>query len=350
VAAAFEHWVEPVNAVIAADVGGKVLRRLAGRVPLRPIENMKVPVPAWEPEWAWSGGYAAMPISEVEDIVVNANDRTTGAGLGVDYARHRAMRITALLTGRSGIAVGDLARIHTDDRLEPAGLAQRLIEGVEVGGAAGRIRDRLLRWDRRMAASSQEALLFAAWRTELVRWLVRQQPLSALANVPSAPDVFDRWLEPTSRLGYVWETACERAAELGIDVATGVRIALEQVAARMLAGSWGDRHTLAPVYEPSDHPNVAEPNLGDVGIGGDRDCVLATTSAPGVTDRFSVGPTARYVWDLADRQQSRWVVPFGASGVPGEPHFADQLPLWAAGELIPVTTDWDQLTPEALQV
>jgi penicillin amidase len=197
-----------------------------------------------------------------------------------------------------------------------------------------------------MAAGSQEALLFAAWRSELVRWLARQQPLAVLADVPSAPDLFDRWLEPVTRLGYVWETACERASELGIDIASGIRIALERVAARPPAGSWGDHHTLAALYEPSGHPDVAEPDLGAVGVGGDKDCVLATTSVPGVTDRFSVGPTARYIWDLANRQQSRWVVPFGASGVPGEPHFADQLPLWAAGELIPVVTDWDQLTPE----
>ena len=55
---------------------------------------------------------------------------------------------------------------------------------------------------------------------------------------------------------------------------------------------------------------------------------------------------ARYVWDLADRENSRWVVPFGASGVPDHEHFASQLPLWAAGDLIPVLTDWDLLTKE----
>jgi penicillin amidase len=290
-----------------------------------------------------------MPIGVVGDIVVNANDQTTGAGLGVDYAKpYRATRITTLLSGGSGIGVADLARIHTDDHLGSAGFAQRLIKDVAVDGAAGRLRDRLLEWDGRMAAGSQEASLFAAWRSELVRWLVRQQPLAALADVPPAPDVFDRWLEPVTRLGYVWETACERAGKLGIDLGQGVQIALERVAAEPPTGSWADRHILAALYEPSGHPDVIEPDLGAVGVGGDKDCVLATTSAPGVTDRFSVGPTARYVWDLEDRQQSRWVVPFGASGVPGEPHFADQLPLWAAGELVPVITDWDRLTPDFL--
>jgi penicillin amidase len=71
---------------------------------------------------------------------------------------------------------------------------------------------------------------------------------------------------------------------------------------------------------------------------------LSTGTAPGVSDACWRGPVARYVWDLADRSASRWVVPFGASGDPGSPHFADQLPLWAAGELIPIETDWSRLT------
>jgi penicillin amidase len=41
---------------------------------------------------------------------------------------------------------------------------------------------------------------------------------------------------------------------------------------------------------------------------------------------------ARYVWDLAGG--GRWVVPLGAAD--HGPHRVDQLPLWAAGELIPV--------------
>jgi penicillin amidase len=67
---------------------------------------------------------------------------------------------------------------------------------------------------------------------------------------------------------------------------------------------------------------------------------------PGLTDRAVRGPAARWVWDLADRDASRWVVPFGADGVPGSPHHHDQLPLWLGGELAPVVTDWNRLTPD----
>ena len=54
------------------------------------------------------------------------------------------------------------------------------------------------------------------------------------------------------------------------------------------------------------------------------------------------GSVARYVWDLADRQRGGWVVPLGASGAPG-PHHHDQLDAWAAAELLPLVTDWDEL-------
>jgi penicillin amidase len=86
-----------------------------------------------------------------------------------------------------------------------------------------------------------------------------------------------------------------------------------------------------------------------VELSGDSDCVLATSSVPGVSDACWRGPVARYVWDLTDRARSRWVVPYGASGHPGDPHFADQTPLWARGELIPLTTDWRTLTVDAYE-
>jgi penicillin amidase len=68
-----------------------------------------------------------------------------------------------------------------------------------------------------------------------------------------------------------------------------------------------------------------------VTLAGETDCVLATSSVPGVSDACWRGPVARYVWDLTNRADSRWIVPFGASGRPADPHFDDQLPLWADG-------------------
>ena len=55
----------------------------------------------------------------------------------------------------------------------------------------------------------------------------------------------------------------------------------------------------------------------------------------------------RYVHDPSDWRNSRWIVPLGASGHPGSPHFADQARLWADVETIPQLWDWEDIVDAA---
>ena len=59
-------------------------------------------------------------------------------------------------------------------------------------------------------------------------------------------------------------------------------------------------------------------------------------------DPFTVTGTsvARYVFDAADWDNSRWVVPLGASGHPGSSHYADQRPIWADDDVVPMLYTW----------
>lgn len=45
---------------------------------------------------------------------------------------------------------------------------------------------------------------------------------------------------------------------------------------------------------------------------------------------------ARYLFDLGDWDQSRWVVPHGVHGDPGSAHHLDQLGPWVDNEPIPM--------------
>ncbi|MDE0178548.1 MAG: penicillin acylase family protein, partial [Gammaproteobacteria bacterium] len=51
--------------------------------------------------------------------------------------------------------------------------------------------------------------------------------------------------------------------------------------------------------------------------------------------------------DPSDWRNSRWIVPLGASGHPGSPHYADQAELWADVETIPQLWDWDDILAAA---
>ncbi|MFE7170091.1 penicillin acylase family protein [Streptomyces sp. NPDC057616] len=340
---AVERWVEPVNVVLAADTEGGLLHRVAGRVPVRSEANRTRLVPAWEPGHAWQG-WERMPRADVTGgVAVMANQRGLATPLGVEFAPpHRADRIAGLLAQQDHWAPGDMPALHMDTHLASAGpLLDRLaaLEGLSPGAAA--LRGRLLRWDRRMDADSADAACYAAVRGAVVRRLAAHPAFAALAVPPAHPEVFLPWLALLPRIAFALEHLL-RAEELyGVDRAGAVRAALEEVAAEPPAGTWGDVHRLAP-WRALPTASYEEP-----GLSGDHDCVLCTSTVPGLTALSARGPAARYVWDLARREDSRWVVPLGASGVPGSPHHRDQLPLWLKGDLVPVVTDFGRLTKES---
>ncbi|MFF4899492.1 penicillin acylase family protein [Streptomyces sp. NPDC001068] len=364
---AFDLWAEPVNVVHAADTAGGTLHRVAGRVPVRSRTNRTRLAPAWLPGHAWQGWHE-MPYGDLTDgVAVMANQRGPAAPLGVEFAPpHRADRIRALLGERPTWSAADLSAIHTDTHLASAApLLDRLAALDGLTPRAGGLRDLLLAWDRRMDADSTGAAAYAALRTAVVRRLAAHPAFAALAEPPGHPEILLPWLALTPRVAFALEHLL-RAEELyGIDRPALVRAAVEEAAAERTTGTdpgtdlgpgtgpgidtgpgtdtgpraatWGDTHRLAPWRA------LPEPSYEGPALSGDHDCVLCTSAVPGLTDLSARGPAARYVWDLADRDNSRWVVPFGADGVPGAPHHTDQLALWLRGELTPVVTDWDRL-------
>ncbi|WP_432927888.1 penicillin acylase family protein [Microbispora sp. CA-135349] len=400
---ALDRWAEPVNVVLAADTGGGLLHRVAGVVPVRHPDNALRVVPAWEPGHEWRGRHAPMPCREVSGITVMANEPGIAAPLGVEFAPpYRADRIRRLLDGSPRWSAGDMAAVHTDTLLPNAGPVLDLLAGLNgLGPESVRLRDRLLSWDRRMNADSTDAAAYAAVRAEVVRRLAAHPALAVLAGLEmTVPEVFRPWLALAPRVAYALESLLTTDRLPGLDraaLADLARAALEDVAARLRhrrpPGStatgvrWGDLHRLTPWRalplaagavdipgavddsRPVDDAGVVDdsravdaPDSGaspqpvdgffpgaasaETGLSGDHDCVLSTSSVPGVTHRCARGPAARYVWDLARRDASLWIVPFGASGVPGDPHRRDQHPLWLRGELVPVITDWNRLIEE----
>ncbi|MFE3324898.1 penicillin acylase family protein [Streptomyces sp. NPDC059176] len=339
---ALDSWVEPVNVVHAADTEGGLLHRVAGRVPVRHGDNRLRVVPAWKREHAWRGWHE-MPRAEVGDLAVMANARGIATPLGVEFAPpHRAERIAELLEASAVWTAPRMAAVHTDTYLASAEPLLALAAGLDgLSARAGLLRGELLSWDRRMAADSTVAARFAAVRSAVVRRLASHPELAPLQGPFDHPDVFLPWLYLPVKVAYALETLLTTRRLTGIDRADVVRAALEEVArADDPQRTWGELHRLAPWQA------LAGTDEEWPGLSGDHDCVLATSSVPGVTDHSARGPAARYVWDLARREDSLWVVPLGARGIPGDPHHRDQLPLWLRGGFVPVITDFDRLTPE----
>ncbi|MEU6891388.1 penicillin acylase family protein [Streptomyces sp. NPDC046557] len=340
---ALDGWAEPVNVVHAADTEGGLLHRVAGAVPHRDPANRLRPVPAWEARYAWQG-WAVTPAEPVQGFAVMANARGIASPLGVEFAPpHRANRIRELLSGSADWSPKAMAAVHRDTHLASAEPLLALLPGLDgLSPDAALLRARLLTWDRRMEADSTDATVFSAFRTATVRRFAADPVFAGLADAPTAPEVFHPWLYLVPRVGYALEGLLTTPLLPDLDRARHVRAALEETAAgRSADRPWSEVHRLTP-WSALPDPDAEWP-----GLGGDHDCVNATSSVPGFTDLTARASAARYVWDLARREDSLWVVPLGADGVTGSPHHRDQLRFWARCELVPVVTDWARLTKES---
>ncbi len=335
---ALDHWVEPVNNVLIADRAGAVRYRLAGRVPVRSAAG-----------WAgWVGAHRA----EVgpDGQVVSANERRGPESdeVGVGFApSFRADRIHALLAGRDDLRAADFTAVHRDTHLATVDLLRTLVPGAYDD------------WDAHMDADSVTAARWSAWRSALCR-RIAAEPVFAPLHAPAPDPVHAPWLDVTSRIGLALPGLVAAATPFGIDLAEHARAALadvdrdhdhEQGQEPEAATTWGERHVFTTMHafdllSAADADGLARPEHPRPGLDGDGDCVRCTGGSPGLTDDAYRGSVARYVWDLADRTAGGWVVPLGAAGAPG-PHHHDQLAVWAAGELVPLVTDWGELSPVA---
>lgn len=341
--AAIAAWVEPANNFVFADRDGHVAYRTAGRIPRRHALNQHLPVPGWDDTYAWHGLIERdeLPTERDASVVVTANQRIAagaiGEAIGPDYAApFRATRIRTRLDAVAEHGVDDQRAVHVDDVWLPGlGLARRL----DALGLA----PELAGWDGRLAADSETAALVARTFGHLVRRVIAELP-AALRSNP-----FARWEPPATTVPIQVRVAHGLAVVLdggGDELVPGLRWvdhlagALADARAEPPA-AWGELHRLSPRFalRGADADLDAATEVISPPLGGGRDCVLCTTQLDGIGTATVIGPTARYVWDLADRADSRWIVPLGASGDPASVHFTDQLPLWSSGDLIRVVDD-----------
>ncbi|MBO0610246.1 penicillin acylase family protein [Myceligenerans salitolerans] len=351
IATAFaDSWVDPANRVLTADSSGEILSLTAGRIAERAPHERILPLPAWTDaarQRPWTTLPQPTPVTT--GVAVDANERPTtppaattpgpadnrpdreAHALGWSYAPHRADRIRHLLAHppADGETPTTQHRIHAD---VSSGAALTLMthlgtpEPLRAWAAAG----------APMGADSVDAATFTRWRDAIIHHLADDPRLAPLRPAHDTTRtrspygaIYAPWFVPEAAIGSGLPHLLDT---LDIDPPHPTP---------HHTTTWGDLHTLAPTTLPGGPP-LTHPTPP---LAGDNDTVRCTGSTPGVSPHGARGSVARWIWDLADRRGSRWVVPFGASGVPGDPHTADQHETWAAGGTVPVETDWERLEP-----
>lgn len=368
--AAMRGWVDPCNNLIMADTSGNIAYLTRGKVPIRNRSNFWLPVPGWNGEHEWHG---EIPFSEMPrernpetGYLVTANNRIVGSDypyrIAIDFAPpSRAQRILSRLEEIDSATVDDMASVHAERLSLPAGIFIDALANVHPSSSSGRRGLDILRsWDRRMEPDSAGAAIYIAIRQHLTTAVANLPTFSDLKHNPFAaqepplagpltllwftiPHYLSNNIKTVLPNGTSWSGLLSEAFEAAI------RELEEMQGSEPDAWTWGAMHRTNPQHPLADVESELSHVLNppSVAVGGDGDTPQAAAINYGRNYDVAGTSVNRYIFDLANWENSRWIVPLGSSGHPGSPHFADQAELWAEVRYIPMHYSWDRIEQEA---
>ena len=355
-----------------ADVDGNFGFIAPAKIPIRKRENDLhglAPAPGWDARYDWAG---FIPFDELPRAfnppsgkIVTANHKVVPPGYryAITYewdAPYRANRIDELIDSVKKHDSASFARMQADVvSLAARELLPRMvaIEGETL--EAAEVLKWLGAWDGAMSADRPEPLIFTAWMRELSRALYadelgpvfrgawRSRPLF-LADVLADRNAESRWCDDvnTPRL--------ETCDEI---LATSLEKALDDLRKRYgkdaNAWKWGKAHEARLRHRPFSRSawlrgyfDITAPSPGDGYTINRGDMDFGDDAEPFANRHAS---SLRAIYDLADPDASRFIMPGGQSGNPFSTHRRDLMPLWARGDYLPMVSDRKKLEAAGVQ-
>ncbi|MCA9847626.1 MAG: penicillin acylase family protein, partial [Dehalococcoidia bacterium] len=355
----------PVNALVSADTAGNIGFLYRGRIPVRSTEKaQQFPVRGWDGDHTWTGDvpFEQLPqvINPAQGFVGTANQRPVEATepyLAYEFTTPgRSTRIAEVLSSKDKFTPEEIIRLQADTTsIRARGWAEFLRDRGPYTDDAERARALLGAWDGNVAGDSAEALLYACFRVrgmeQVFRPILADRAWDWALNGGNdqGPASLLRWWyylgealktergAATTPDGRPWDevlpgildAAWQRATELGGDDPSSWRWdAVHRTNAQ---------HTLSEAFPELADQLDPEP----IAVGGDHDTLQVSSwrAVPGTQFRLSNLSVYRQVVDFAAPEEASWVIPGGASAIPGTEHAGDQQELWRLNQRVPMHLD-----------
>lgn len=363
----WEEWPALSLNMIYADAGDTIGWQLTGASPVRRKGFGALPQPGWDLGAGWEPDlvpFADMPVMQNPqlELIVTANAKPTASEkpfLGLDWIEgFRQDRAVEVLRERRDWDLDGFRELQSDVFSLPWRQMRETVLGVvATDPAAQRALDLLSGWDGRVAADSAAASVFELFLGEMYARTARAKAphswewaLGKGYSVLTPHSLFHHRraghlvnllrLKPDGWFARTW------SEEIADALGAAVRHLETGHGADPAGWAWGTVRPLTLLHpiglrKPLDKVY----NLGPFPWGGDQNTVAQCGADP-------LNPEAnppmiqsmRMVVDLGRFENSRWVLPGGQSGNPMSPHYADQLPLWKAGDGVPIP-----FTPEQVE-
>ena len=368
--AALKAYVTPMQNIVFADGAGNIGYVAPGRVPVRGPGNDThglVPAPGWKAGYDWTGylPYEELPrrYNPAEGFIATANEKIVDDSyphyLTSEWAMpYRGDRIRALLAASTSHDADSMADIQSDVHSTVADDLLPLMLG-HMGAPVSDLVAAMAAWDREMRADAPEPLIFSAWHRHLAKRIYADElgekferywgsKPNFLHRVLAGEGDYARWCDD------VTTTAVETCDEVvGAALADAEAELREKLGNDWRTWRWGALHVVIQRHEPmSQIPalrrffELRAPAPGGtytVNVAGPRFTEPAVYS-------FRHGPSYRAIYDFADLEHSRYVIPTGESGNPFSTHYRDLFPLWRDVRYLAIATADEAIRGKRLEL
>jgi penicillin amidase len=382
---AFRHWPGPPLNVAYADADGTIGWQLAGTAPRRRVGGGTIPLPAADPRVGWEPEpvpFEEMPHAEnpATGWIATANNQPLREGegpyLGTDWLDgYRVARIGEALAARDDWDLVGALDLQLDVQSVPWREVRDVVLDATAGVAGGaECHSLLTAWTGEMEADSPAAAVFELFLADMTRRIITAKAPGSVewALGRAAPPLLPHSLFALGRVAQVvallreqppgWfgsggpgagpgphsdepsgEEPSSWTNEMRASLAATQASLTDRFGPAANDWAWGRVRPLT-----LQHPIGARKpldrvfNLGPIPVGGDANTIAQASPDP--ADPLSGTTVAiaslRMAIDVGGWEHSRFSLPGGQSGNPLSPHYADQLPLWQAGDGVPIA--WDE--------
>lgn len=355
-----EDFVTPMQSMVIADIKGDIGLVAPARVPVRHEENAmmgRAPVPGWDATYDWQGwiDYADLPrrTNPPAGAIGTANTRIVDAGyepmLTMDWDEtYRQRRVEELVIDAEGVHTMETSRDAQADVHSPAfaALLPAMLDHVEgredvdpfVAAVLGD-------WDYEMTRAGPEPLIAMAWLRAATRTIFQDD----------IGDAFEPWFRARAqvmedalagRTGRDWcdDIGTEPRESCGDVLAAALVTALADLEQRFggdrTEWNWGTAHVALSEHRPFGEVRPLDRffNIEVESPGGPYTLNRGRTDFGDEEAPFANRHASSYraIYDLADLDNSTFMIPTGQSGNVFSGHYSDLAEPWSDVEAITI--------------
>ena len=359
---AMKNWVDPCNNFVFADTKGSIQYLNRGKIPVRPKENVWLPVPGWTGENEWDGYIPHNDLPRITNpssgFIITANQKIVDNKypylLSLDYVPgNRAKVIYDHIENLNNATAEDMIKIHASCQSIPAKIYCDLLKNLKFQNEKlEHIKNKLVNWDGSMEIHLIEPTIYSAMRIHLNKKLAEHNlgTLAKDALDESGKGIPGHMRQLEALFATHAKTNNSEMLPLNLNWNNIIEISLKEafkwltqwLGEDLKLWKWGNVHKTYPIHPLSSiFPDLSKTlNPPSVSMNGDGDTPHAGFFGPSKPFNIIATSVARYYFDLSNWNQCKWIVPLGASGHPGSTHYLDQMKIWNNTKLIPMFYNW----------